>query len=177
VDSTGDKEKIAELGRVILDDAWRATRQLLPSTGGLRGRSKRRCALSLRRRNLCSLRNGFIENHGGVIPWSSRREVYLRVTRCRDDVSPSPVVWSIGSNQLRRNMPSSFRSLRRRLEQKHCITFVRSIALQCSLYEILSKVLATRRGAILAGHPILRAQDGFLPGGDIRRRRLHYFLI
>jgi exonuclease III/ribonuclease HI len=89
--STGNKENIAELGRAILEAAWRATRQL-PSTGGLRGRSKRRCALSLRRRNLCSLRhllNRFVENHGGVIPWSSRREVYLRVTRCRDDVNPS----------------------------------------------------------------------------------------
>jgi ribonuclease HI len=89
--SSGNKENIAELGRAILDAAWRATRQL-PSTGGLRGRSKRRCALSLRRRNLCSLRhllNGVVENHGGVIPWSSRREVYLRVTRCRDDVNSS----------------------------------------------------------------------------------------
>ena len=88
--ANGSREDISLLGQEIIDAACRAAR-CLPSSGGLRGRSKRRCALQRRRRNLCSLRNllvGFIHRHAGVIPWSSLHLVSLRVARCRDDVKP-----------------------------------------------------------------------------------------
>ena len=89
--ASGSKEDVSLLGIEILDAALRATR-CLPSSGGLRGRSKRRRAFSLRRRNLCSLRHLlliFIKQHGGVIPWRAKREVSLHVARCRDDVKPA----------------------------------------------------------------------------------------
>jgi exonuclease III len=44
---------------------------------------------------------------------------------------------------------------------------VRPISLQCALFKVLSKVLASRLGRILSSHPILHsAQRGFLPGGS-----------